>query len=386
MASSPNSHLKIQLDSKSIVLCGSPEQSTGRLLKGNVTLHLRAPMRVKSIKLRLFGQMRLQWRENTVKRTLVDHEWVFLGPPKHGTHTIEEGTHTYPFEIPLPGDLPETTEDNPYAQVLYKLKAVAVRPALASKLIDREVVHIYRRPDPAGHERSIRVAGNHEGILAYELECRRRMFRRGDRVPVKVHLWPDVPGEWAVRYISCVFKEITAFEDISSHGSNNNRIMETRILRFSRDEDFPCIETHCQKTLPIPVPRYAKFDATNSLFCIEHKLHFTIALVNNNDGRLSEFRTALPITVVHEDLIEAQRLADGDLLPSYEDARRSAPYIPEMVSHVDSPQHSPVSTPTDELEDWLVMPAPCALAQPPLYSLPSYEATIALPAYDTLIR
>ena len=269
----------------------------------------------------------------------------------------------------------------------YKLKAVAVRPALASKLIDRQVVHVYRQQNSADHERAVRVSGNHEGILAYELECRRTMFERGDRVPVRVHLWPDAPGEWTVQYISCVFKEITAFEDISSHSSNSERITETRILRFSRDEEFPCMDAHCLKTLPIPVPRYAKFDAANSLFSIEHKLHFTISLVNNADGRLSELRTALPITVVHEELIKAQRLAEGDLLPSYEDARRSAPYIPDMVAHIDSPQNSPVSTPTDELDDWLVMATSCALSRPPLYSLPSYEAaTMALPAYDTLIR
>ena len=55
---------KIQLENRSIILGGTPEQSTSRLLQGHVSLYLRAPIRIKSIKLRLFGQMKLQWHES----------------------------------------------------------------------------------------------------------------------------------------------------------------------------------------------------------------------------------------------------------------------------------------------------------------------------------
>ncbi|KAI9496101.1 hypothetical protein BDB00DRAFT_162901 [Zychaea mexicana] len=385
MASAPATRFKIQLESQSIILCGTPEQSTGRLLRGNLMLHLRAPIRVKSIKMRLFGQMKLQWHDTSKKRTVIDHEWVFLEPSKQGPHIIEAGAHTYPFELQLPGDLPETIEDSSYGQVSYKLKAIAVRPALASNLIDREVLHIYRQPtmmDRADLDdaRSVRVSGYHEDIMTYELECRQRIFRRGDRIPAKIHLWPN---------------------DNNDDDCFNNKITETRILRFARDEHFPSLNTqHCSKSMPIPVPRYAKYDTSNSLLNIVHQLHFTISLVNNTDGRLTELRAALPISVAQDELVEALRLADGDLLPSYEDARRSAPYIPDMTMQIDSPPN----TPTDELDDWLSTPRintdndngsmnsnselPSLCDSPPLYysPLPSYETIMALPANRTLIR
>ncbi|KAG2227283.1 hypothetical protein INT45_008527 [Circinella minor] len=416
---------KIQLENRSIILGGTPEQSNDRLLQGHVLLYLRAPIRIKSIKLRLFGQMKLQWHETTKKRTVIDHEWILLELSK-GSDTIESGIHSYPFQLQLPGNLPETIEDSSYGHIIYKLKAVAVRSGLASNLVAREVVKVYRQPlhsslqmggfvhddgdsiSSNSDTRSIRMSGNHENIVTYELECRKKIYKRGDQISVKVHLWPHDNnneeegggGEWSVRHISSVFKEITTFDNIMTSNLNrDDKIDETRILRFTREEDFPSLMDHyhhrCSKTIRIPVPRYAKCDTVNSLLNIVHKLQFTIVFVNTKNGRLSEFRTVLPVIVIQDELAEALRLAEGDLLPSYEDARRSAPYVPGMITaqvDLSSAASTPINTPTDELDDWLCMPynttmmndaSPSDLCNPSVIPPPLYD--ISLPSYETII-
>ncbi|KAI9252895.1 hypothetical protein BDA99DRAFT_175194 [Phascolomyces articulosus] len=357
----------------------------------------------------------------TKKRTVIDHEWIFFESSKQqSSQYIEAGTYTYPFELLLPGHLPETIEDSSYGQIFYKLKAVAIRSGLTPKLIAREILYVYRQPTITSVDvtnddgdrrsssstrgsnsdtRSIRVSGQHENILTYELECRQKIFRRGDRVSVKIHLWPhnnsndDEENEelsscrWSIRSISCVLKEITTFDDTMASSLNrDDKVTETRILRFIKEEEFPSfIENHYQKSIRIPIPRYTKYDTTNTLLNIVHHVQLTISLANKIDGCSSELRVVLPIIVVHDELVEALQLAEGDLLPSYEDARRSAPFIPmgeEGILQQDgpslpSPQNTPINTPIDELDDWLSLPMVCE-GPPPLYD-------IILPSYDTAI-
>ena len=359
----------------------------------------------------------------TKKRTVIDHEWILLDPSKqHGSHSIKSGIHSFPFELRLPGNLPETIEDSSYGQITYKLKAVAVRSGLSSNLVAREILKVYRQPlnnslrlNASAHDdddidaRSIRVSGNHQGIVIYELECRQKIYQRGDQISVRIHLWPHDDneevehGDWLVQHTSCVFKEITTFDNImTSNLHRDDKTAETRILRFTKEDDFPPLTNyrhHCSKTIRITVPHYAKCDTVNALLNIIHKLQLTIVLVNTKNGQLSEFRTLLPVMVVQDELAEALRLAEGDLLPSYEDARRSAPYVPGMITtqqqhqvDLSSASSTPINTPTDELDGWLCMPNNATIMNdafspdlcnptvtpPPLYDIP-------LPSYETII-
>lgn len=56
-------HIKIHVESDTLVLRGSPEESVGCVLRGCIILHTRETMKIKSISLNLMGKMKVQWNE-----------------------------------------------------------------------------------------------------------------------------------------------------------------------------------------------------------------------------------------------------------------------------------------------------------------------------------
>lgn len=315
----------------------------------------------------------------------MEHSWEFLSPPTQGKyHLLNSGDRRYPFELALPGGLPETLEGNAYRGVAYKLKAVAERSTfMAHNITDTQPVRLLRQlhcdPLPA------RIASADER-LCHEVVTSHRAVRRGDRVPVDVYLMARQPG-WRLRYITGVMKEYTTFL---------NSLTETRILRFFRDEETGphfrgvSMDEHLYKPLEFVVPRTLRSiqcDTSNGLFRISHKLQFTISLINDS-GDIAEIRECLPIMVADDTLVDAmQESAEalGDLiLPTYEDAQRCAPYIPALEMHLDSPMSSTASTPTEDFDDWLAMPQ--LQAQPPFCQEQLYSALCRVPSYHTALR
>lgn len=55
--------LKIHVESDTLVLRGSPEESVGCVLRGCLILHVKETIKVKSINLNFAGRMKVQWSE-----------------------------------------------------------------------------------------------------------------------------------------------------------------------------------------------------------------------------------------------------------------------------------------------------------------------------------
>lgn len=308
----------------------------------------------------------------------MSREWVFLETSKKG-HLLSAGRHQYPFEIGMPGNLPETIENSSYCQVLYKLKAIGARPnafAFFNNFTDRQTIRVLRQIYPPASfsvdYSPVRVAERYNHVLRYEALVHKKMFRRGERVDVDLYLVPE--EAWRVRHISGVFKEYTVF----TVDGANNATPEPRIIRFFRDDHVSSSSWHTTESFVIP--RYAQCDATNPFFTIHHKLQLTVSLVNTHDPSLiKDLRTALPIGIAHDIVMDAQEnetiiIDDDDALPTYEDARRCTNYAPALTfSSESSPIQSTVNTPVDELDDWLSLPR----QNLPLCRLPSYRTAMA---------
>lgn len=56
--------LKIHLESDTIILHGSPEESVGSVLRGCIVLNVKETMKVKAITLNLMGKIKVQWNDS----------------------------------------------------------------------------------------------------------------------------------------------------------------------------------------------------------------------------------------------------------------------------------------------------------------------------------
>ncbi|KAI8977295.1 hypothetical protein BDF20DRAFT_913639 [Mycotypha africana] len=409
---------KIHLENDTLILRGTPEESVGCVLRGWVVLNNKELMKVKSITMSLTGRVRAQWTERNHQHKkefiILEHHWTFLPVQKKLHALAPHCVYKFPFEYVLPGDLAESMDSNSYGSLSYKLKAIVDRPAFsfAPNLIDRRQLRVIRQIMPSYIAMNpLQMSNEWANKLTYHISVPKKTFYRGEAIPINFSLTPKRNSEQLhVRYLSCFLKEYTTFvllqNNSSNHHNNTNQQenlhphTESRIIRFFRDEAFPSIGPHWQKTETLNVPH--SFDAVqcdirNRYFKIEHKLKFTMSLINKY-GDLSELRATIPIDIVNqpmnnsiaaidrtatlssfgmvgittsEDDDEEGRMDGENELPTYENSWRSAPYhfdgqavispVPQLdySATTTTPQHHPrfstLFSPAD-LEDNVIYP------------------------------
>lgn len=184
------------------------------------------------------------------------------------------------FELPLPGDLPESI-NHELGEVFYVLKAVVERPTFSINYHDRRVLRVSRVLLPSSLEltQSMVISNVWVDKLSYDISVPSKVFSMGSLIPITFALVP-IAEELQIRSVSCVLKEyITLTADDHSK-------MEGRVVKHLRDEAF----TEWTKTELLPIPDSNSHQVQTDSFCdlikIKHKLKFTVSLMNA-DGHIS---------------------------------------------------------------------------------------------------
>lgn len=263
-------------------------------------------------------------------RTLINHTWEFL-PKTDKLHTLEAGTFTYEFELPLPGDLPETTHVASFYLVQYRLKGTLERARFLPNNTARRTIHISRQLLPLTPEfmEAVSIANRWINKLDYEISVPTKMHSLGDKIPVSIKLTP-LTNQLRIRHLSCTFKEYMICRASSGWFGGHSRA-QGRVVYFVRDDQFGRDNSNqddsfivWNKTLVVPVPStnsQVQCDVQNDAVRIRHKLKFVIS-IENPDGHVSELRAALPIQIC---------ALHSTGLPSYEETWRTLPYDPTMM-------------------------------------------------------
>ncbi|KAI8641105.1 hypothetical protein BD408DRAFT_418627 [Parasitella parasitica] len=325
---------------------GNPEESVGCELRGCLLLNVKETIKIRSITMNLSGKIKLQWskRNHQHKKefTVLENNWSFL-PHQKKVHVLTPNVYKYPFEFILPGSLPESIDSYSYGSVLYKLKAIVDRPAFSPNFIDRQALRIARHSIPTYHMSNLpmQISNEWANKIDYRITVPKKIYSRGEQIPIDFSLVPKPNSDRLhVRYLSCFLKEYTTFVQ---GATDSNTHTESRIIRFFRDESFPSEGLHWNKSVVMTVPHSfdsIQCDTHNQFFKIEHKLKFTMSLINGR-GDLSELRATIPIDIVAQRI---EQLQEDDELPTYENAWRSAPYPPLPYLDSSSP-HSPMDDP-----------------------------------------
>ncbi|CAG8559341.1 9847_t:CDS:2 [Acaulospora morrowiae] len=207
---SSSSNLKINLVEPILFIRGSPQESTGCFLRGELCLNLSKPMKIKKIEMKFVGKLKTFWPEGKIsynansnrndlceKREIITHDWTFLAPiTSSDTSNVTQyqllpaGIHTYPFELFLPGNLPETIKAY-RGNVTYKLVANVVRQGFLPNVNITRYVPIVRTLLDEQNSQGLSVSNTKES-LNYEISIPRRAYALGDTIEIDVKLRPTV--------------------------------------------------------------------------------------------------------------------------------------------------------------------------------------------------
>ncbi|KAI9494877.1 hypothetical protein BDB00DRAFT_816185 [Zychaea mexicana] len=376
--------LRIDLENDQLVMYGSTTESSGCVLRGVVSLNLVQPTKVKTIALHFSG--------NIIKRQVVQlgnghervyeddhniicHTWTFL--PRHNNNggaqqmhnTLGTGTHTYDFELPLPGHLPESTRVGNIYVVQYTLKAVVERPAFfARNYICRRTIHVARRPeeeeawsmmpDYTLDQHPVAIADHWADKLSYAFTAPSKTVPQGGQVQVSATI-ATLSDKVQIRYLSCYLKEY-----MSCRSWDRESPPQSKPRTHSRIIHYTQVKTNFEDinlTFPVPTsPDDCQTDCLNEQVKIRHRLKFALSVVNPDTGNISELRVMMPIKVCppHE--------LQHDYLPAYDDHASSIPYDPVAMIALLRNRRSSCN-----INRSLALPGYSARAQQP--TLPSYE-------------
>src|SRR5947208_15322927 len=100
------------------------------------------------------------------------------------------GTHSFPFEIYLPGNLPESIQTSK-GSVRYKLVVRLSRKRrlsnVSSRVFNVDIVRILHDHENA---QGIGVSRDLDGVLSYEISIPKKSFVHGQTIPIYIKLTP----------------------------------------------------------------------------------------------------------------------------------------------------------------------------------------------------
>ncbi|CAG8629718.1 15385_t:CDS:2 [Acaulospora morrowiae] len=179
--SNHSDELRINLIENTLFLNGSPKESLGCFLRGELVLNLAKATKIKKIKLNFIGKIVTLWKRpnNTNKfveeEEIINHQWTFLDltspnylstkPIAFVNHKIPSGEYIYPFELFLPGSIPETARAG-FGTISYELVATVTKSRFVPNVHVTKHVNIIRTyPNDLG----IAIAKEWKNTLAYEI-------------------------------------------------------------------------------------------------------------------------------------------------------------------------------------------------------------------------
>ncbi|KAG2223039.1 hypothetical protein INT45_008240 [Circinella minor] len=341
--------LRIDLETDQLVMYGSVTQSSGCVLRGVVSLNLSQPTKVKAIKLKFSGNIikrqavqlgngheRIYEDDNNI----LSHTWSFLSRQRHQKQQVysilETGTHTFDFELPLPGHLPESTRVGNIYIVQYTLNAIVERPMLFYRNYTcRRTIHLSRRPEEEETWRTIldytldqhpvAIADQWSDKLHYAFTAPSKLVPQGGQVQVSANI-STVSDQIQIRYMSCYLKEyMSCRENTTISFFNDQQHQHSKPRTHSRIIYYTQVKNNfndIQLTFPIPTsPDDCQIDCLNEQVKIRHRLKFSLSVINQ-DGNVSELRVMMPIKIC------PAREVQHDYLPAYDDQVSSIPYDP----------------------------------------------------------
>ncbi|RHZ79546.1 hypothetical protein Glove_144g25 [Diversispora epigaea] len=237
---------------------------------------------------------------------------------------LPAGIHTYPFELFLPGDLPETVNTE-LGKVSYCLYAQASRSRFTPKIKYRQNVEILRTIPEHVNAEGIGFAREFNNMLSYEISIPKKSYPIGQNIPIEMKICPYVK-KLRVNGVRVELIEKTTYiskndrkVSVSKTGTTQelNEFGESRLIEDYEEGDVGNTVYQQNMNLILPkCPSPIHYSCDTPLVSVSHDLKFSFALtLPYSPSKRAELKINIPITI-----LSCRALEDYIGLPSYEDS------------------------------------------------------------------
>ncbi|ORY07643.1 hypothetical protein K493DRAFT_389286 [Basidiobolus meristosporus CBS 931.73] len=246
-------------------------------LRGSVALNINSTLKIKKLYLQFSGKLSMQF-PGTIKKTRRDIIELAVSLLEYDKATSISGQHTFPFELLVPSDLPESLHGD-YGKIKYTLKAVVETSFINFDLKTEVPVQVLRNITAQQELASECMV---EDIARDSLACKVSMptseYIPGEKFDLQVSTLPLVDGV-NVKNATCTLKEHTHFHipsktdqsrvyvaeyskclDIKSKALTNNEQVKTILLKAPEDSGYSCINSFVEVTHELVVRIYWEKD------------------------------------------------------------------------------------------------------------------------------
>ncbi|ORY07642.1 hypothetical protein K493DRAFT_332708 [Basidiobolus meristosporus CBS 931.73] len=286
------------------------EDTTQMALRGSVVINANSTLKAKRLSLQFNGKLSMQFPASIKKtrRDLVDQTIILF---EHEKATPISGQRSFPFELLVPSDLPESFCGE-YGKIKYSLKAIVETPFINSDLKSEVPIMIQRNAATSTQQEftgEYTMEGGVEGKLTCNVTLPTSEYIPGEKFDVQMSALPLIDSV-SVSNITCTLKEYTHFHIPSKNDQTRLSVAEYMKCLSITSSSFRNDEQ--EKTLLMKAPESASCSCFNPLVEISHVLSMRISW-ESSEGRKDSFVMNIPITIVS--LIGSP---DFDQLPKYQ--------------------------------------------------------------------
>ncbi|ORY01087.1 hypothetical protein K493DRAFT_312580 [Basidiobolus meristosporus CBS 931.73] len=185
--------------------------------------------------------------------------------------------YSYPFELPLPGNLPESVEVN-YGRIFYRLIAVVERPAFRFDIKKVKDIDIKRAPLASVDDllQPTMAAGVWADKLAYHIAIPDTTYTIGDTFPVAFSFCM-LDSRLKIRKISLVLREFVYYNICGADPVTRTYDVHG-VGQMCPDECTSAWEG----SLNLQVPKSTYYDCESKFIRVFHKFFVEIELYQDN--------------------------------------------------------------------------------------------------------
>ncbi|CAG8590510.1 7739_t:CDS:2 [Paraglomus occultum] len=299
------SKLDIQLVEPVISFRGGPREAIGCFLRGDLIIHLQKPTKVKCIELKFMGREKIGFSEGTCpirnagaireERELISNTWTFLDPiptkltasatrfhllrksnPKSmQSRLLPAGKHTYPFEIFLPGNLPETIKTD-HVHVEYTLEGkLMTNGVFPCRKIKKHIEVVRTIPDHLNSQ-GVATAREITDTFAYEISLPKLAYPIGQTAPLDIKISP-LSKHFVLHGIKVEIHEKCVYHIRGRDVTSNNIVLSEALPIFDKTilSEDGTDGFFYGRTLPLKLPKFSSLvhpSCDTSTLTITHQM------------------------------------------------------------------------------------------------------------------
>ncbi|KAK9767427.1 hypothetical protein K7432_002786 [Basidiobolus ranarum] len=322
--------LSINIYEDSLVMYGTPEESSGCVLSGYIQLNLSDFLIIKGITLRFVGKTEIFASYKTPKQTyiLIDRCFPLVIPNKDKFH-LPPSKYRFSFEIPISGRLPESVQV-PGGQIQYTLFAEVEKVGFSFNVQVGREVPLKRAPHPMSECYLTPSATSISWFKEKVICCMSTEMPVYDQhelliVEVKVRFLENI--------IEIKKMEIMLEESISYPTYDGTLITNSKIIMKVDQLIFDKHDSTYETLTTLTIPNTACYDSITKYIKVRHNI---IGKIYFNNPMFNETELHLNLPIVLRSREQSELL---EKLPSYKAADEPPSYTTTASNDPSSSSH-----------------------------------------------